>query len=486
MKNFTAPLLLLLLFIASCRKEDEITNDTSVRLSFSEDTILFDTIFASIGSTTEYLLVFNNESKSVKISSIRLAKGNASYYRLNVDGTPGRIFSDVEIGPKDSLWIFIEVTLDPNNSITPFLVTDSIVFETNGNIQDVDLLAFGQNAHFYIPTHSFFGLPYSIIGGDNVPCGTVIEWDSILPHVVYGFAVVDSCITLKIREGTKIYFYQGSGLWVYINGTLQVLGTLDHPVLFRGTRLEPGYSEVPGQWDRIWIFEGDNTANNEINYAIIENGFIGIQPENFFLQYGSNPRKLILKNTIIRNMSGFGLLARDYTIDGFNVVIGNSGSYSAAFTIGGSYNFNHCTFANYWSGSQRSTPAVYFNNYYADNTGNNINELKKADFKNCIIYGITDNELQFDFLQGSNPVYNFSSCLLKVDNNTPVSDPGHFTDIIVNQNPKFTDTHSNNFELESESAAIDKGNPLLIVPETMKDLNGKDRTSSPDLGALER
>ncbi|MCC6384113.1 MAG: hypothetical protein LC117_05305 [Bacteroidia bacterium] len=474
---------LLYLFIAvllfnSCKKEDDFNTSQSFSLRFSTDTILFDTIFTTIGSTTEFLLVYNDENKPVKISSIRLANGNSSLFRLNVDGTPGKIFNDIEIGKKDSLWIFIEVTIDPNNAVTPFLVTDSILFETNGKLQDVDLVAFGQNANFITPTNSIFGLQYSIL-----PCNSV--WNNSLPYVIYGYAVVDSACTLTIEEGTQIHFFQNSGLWVYRYGLLKVNGTVDNPVIFQGTRLEPGYSEIPGQWDRIWINEGDNSNQNEINHAIIKNSFIGIQAENLYSTIGNNQRKLILNNTFIRNTSGIGILARDYTIVSANTVVANSANYLIALTMGGSYEFNQCTFANYWSRSQRSTPSVYLNNYYNSTSGVQATALNQADFKNCIIYGSGSNELELDFKSGAAANHLFTYTLIKRDSNTPVGDPNHFDQVYSNQDPGFEKPSENNYELTATSFSIDKGNPAYINSVTQTDLKGNPRTN-PDLGAFEK
>lgn len=470
--------------ISSCKKEDDFLNDSSVKLSFSEDTIIFDTVFTTIGSTTGYLLVYNNEGKPIKISSIRLANGASSNYRINVDGSPGKSFTDIEIGANDSIWIFVEVTVDPNSQNTPFLITDSILFETNGNLQDVDLVAYGQNAHFITPTTNLGTIQYSII-----PCnGNVAVWDSTLPWVIYGYAVVDSACKLIIEAGTKIYFYQNSGLWVYRYGVLKVNGNLEHPVTFQGTRLEQAYADIPGQWDRIWINEGDNSDSNEINYAIIKNGFIGLQPEDLPPVIGENNRTLVVKNTIIKNMSGFGILARDYTINGYNMVVANCGLYATALTIGGTYDFNQCTFANYWSEGQRSTPAVYINNYYTDATGDVPVALNKADFKNCIVYGNIKNELQADILPGIGN-YKFSYCLLKVDTSVHVSDLTHFENVFTNTDPGFEDASENNYELTSTAFAKDKGNDLFIILNvTEKDIKGINRMISlpPDLGAYEK
>ena len=118
----------------SCKKE-EFETSSGVQLTFSQDTVLFDTVFTTVGSSTEVFTVYNRKNQAIKISSIRLASGMTSNYRLNVDGVPGKSFEDVEIAAEDSLFIFVEVTVDPNNTKTPLIESDSIHFETNGKLQ---------------------------------------------------------------------------------------------------------------------------------------------------------------------------------------------------------------------------------------------------------------------------------------------------------------------------------------------------------------
>lgn len=94
----------MLLF--SCRK-DEVLTDKSAKLEFSTDTVLYDTVFTSLGSTTKLLMIYNRNSRPLNISSIRLAGGVSSTFRLNLDGIPGKAFSNVEIPGDDSclcLW----------------------------------------------------------------------------------------------------------------------------------------------------------------------------------------------------------------------------------------------------------------------------------------------------------------------------------------------------------------------------------------------
>ncbi len=465
--------------MTSCKKEEFIT-EGGAKLEFSEDKILFDTVFVSIGSITKNFRVYNNHNQPIR-TNIRLA-GSGTNFRMNVNGLPGRNFNDVEIRANDSIWIFVEVTVDPNASTLPYILTDSIVFETNGNVQDVDLAAWGQNAHFIIADHFVEGLPpYALIAQQ---LNANIIWNNDLPYVVYGgFAVVDSSQTLTINEGVSIHFGNGAGLWVYKGGTIKVKGTLDKPVIFQGLRRESSFADEPGQWDRIWINDG---GDNEIDYAIIKNGFIGLQTETLFEPQMTEHLKL--SNTIIKNMAGFGIFSRNFVIDGYNNVVANCGLYCAAFTMGGSYDFTHCTFADYWKLNQRNTPLMYLDNYTVINgnvfTDSLATGILKADFKNCIIYGNNDNELVLDTKPQVPLNYHFINCILKTDNNTSTGDTSHFTSI-YNFNPGFKDTEANDYQIINESDNI--GNGSFVTGPIVNDLLGKPRPIvSPDAGAYQK
>lgn len=479
--------LLAIISISSCEK-DVLLTDPNAKLNFSTDTILFDTVFASIGSVTKNFRVYNPHDKAIKISSIRLAGGPSSLFRVNVNGTPGTSFSDIEIRSGDSIWVFVEVTVNPNNQALPYVVQDSLVFETNGNIQDIDLVAWGQNAHFFVAKKQSPNLPPYVIIDTNLNSTTT--WNKNLPYVIYGgYAVVDSSTTLIITEGTQIHFSNAGGLWVYKGGTIKVQGTKDKPIVFQGLRREMALQEEPGQWDRIWLNDG---GVHEIDNAIIKNGFIGLQCETLFNP--SMPVSLKLTNTQIRNMSGLGILARNFKIDGWNDVISNCGLYNAAFTIGGEYDFTHCTFGNFWNYGQRTTPVMYLNNYAVDQAGNDVPvDMTKAEFKNCIIYGNNDNELELDFVTGALKNHMFRNCIIKADNNTPTTDPLHFDVIYRNNNPQFKNTFENDLTLDTLAFAREKGDLIHInmtaVPPMNIDINALFRPTGgtqPDLGAYER
>ncbi len=470
-------ILLLFAFFISCRK-DEIIKDSTATLRFSTDTVMFDTVFTTIGSATKQLKVFNPYNKIIKISNIRLGGGAQSNFKINVNGIPSSNVSDMEINPKDSMFIFVRVTVDPNNQNTPFIITDSLTFETNGNIQKVKLVAMGQNAYFIIADTYAKGLPnYKIVAHENEK----VTWKTDKPYVIYGYAVIDSTGSLTIPAGARIYLHPGAGIWVYKGGSIQVNGTKDSVVVFQGDRLEAWYKDSPGQWDRIWINEG--SENNVFNYAIIRNGFIGIQAE--IINSAMTSTTLILKNTIIQNMSAFGLFTKAFTVNASNTIISDCGSGDVYLSTGGSYDFRHCTLANNWTFGVRKNPSLIISNYFKDNANNIIytGELKSY-FGNCIIYGNNEEEILADFITGVAYDYTFANCLVK--SKLSLTAP-HFTNCIANSDPLFTDESKHDYHLSDKSPAINKGVIKISTPYLRKDYDDVNRFADglPDLGAFE-
>ena len=151
---------LLLTFIA-CRKDNIFTTDSGAKLRFSSDTLRFDTVFTSLGSATRYIKVFNGNNKPIKIAKIGLANKTSATFNLNIDGISGRNFTNVEIPANDSIYVFAEVTINPNAplSTSPFVIAENLIFETNGNVQNLVLEAWGQNAN-YLPNRYAGGKQY--------------------------------------------------------------------------------------------------------------------------------------------------------------------------------------------------------------------------------------------------------------------------------------------------------------------------------------
>ncbi len=460
------------LFFA-CHPERNYLEESDAKLTFTLDTLFFDTVFTTFGTITKSFRVKNPHNQFVKIDEVSLAGGESSVFRINVDGQPGVHFSGLEIAPRDSMYLFVEATLDPNGHDDILRIQDSIVFLTNGNIQDIDLVAWGQDVH--------------IIRDSVIDVPTI--WNADKPYVILNYAYVDSMSSLTIEAGARIHFHRDG--WLIVNGTLHVNGTLDEPVLFAGDRLEEFFDDKPGQWGLIYLSK--SSLDNRINYAEIKNGTIGIlisaSPES-----GKMP-DLEISNTIINHMSSNGIYALNAEVTGTNLVIGDCGGSCAGLIYGGAYEFIHCTFANNWPSyfSNRRLPALlltdYFGNY--DSVGNLVlytgGEFEKAEFMNSIIYGNGRMELVIDSYEELQLNYRFDHCLTRIDEDSLdyLEDP-LFTSIINNENP-LLDSVPYNFELDSLSPAIDAGLPAHAV-EIPFDMNGNNRLGddAPDLGAFER
>ncbi|NEW79342.1 MAG: hypothetical protein GZ086_07945 [Gelidibacter sp.] len=479
---------LTLLVFSSCRK-DFSAELSSGNLSFSKDTVYLDTVFTNIGSSTYNLKVYNKSNKNISIPSISLSKGESSFFRLNVDGIPGKIFENVEILAKDSLFIFIETTIDYGQVSDP-IYTDAIVFDSDNNLQEVKLVTLVKDAHFLFPSKDSNGFIESIsIGkttdGEHLKVnGFFLEDNTTFtnekPYVIYGYCAVPSSKTLTIEAGAKIHFHANSGLIVSKNATLTINGELNNKVIIEGDRLEPQFSEIPGQWGAIWLRAG--SKNNSINNTIIKNASAGIIADSI----GNNAAPtLIIKNSQIYNSSNFGILGRETNINGENLVINNSGQSSLACTVGGTYNFVHSTFTNYWNNSFRQYPSVLINNFFTYNKNNTQvvekRDLHAANFTNCIIDGNSTIELVIDKVEGTVFNYSFKNNLIRVKD---FSDPIHYIDNIFNGNPYFKSPENNKLIIGQNSEAIKKGSEAvsILVP---KDILGITRSIPADIGAYQ-
>ncbi|TLX70433.1 hypothetical protein E9993_22210 [Labilibacter sediminis] len=462
-------LLLLPLCFLSCEREFEFQSNSN-GFTFSVDTLMFDTIFSTIGSVTKNFKVYNPYDEDLIINLINLAGGDESQFRLNINGIANNSAENIKINALDSLYIFVDLTIDELNSNTPLIVDDSVIVIAGEKTQKIDLIAYGQDV--------------VKLTKENLKTTT---FTSDKPYLIYDFIVVDSLETLTIEAGARLHFHNDARLVVF--GSMVVNGTTEEPVQFLGHRLEDWYQDKPGQWGHIHFMPG--SSNNSINNAIIRNSMMGFFVDSVGLE--SDP-PLIIDNTFINHTSQFGILSQNSKIDVSNTVVGDCGIHSVALTLGGTYNFYHCTFANYF-GYGRSTPALFLNNYYTDNNGKEvINPLIEANFYNSIVYGRNYTELGFDFKDSDKTLnadynYKFEDCLVR-SGNIDISDPEKFIRIIANEDPNFIDPYESNFQLDTLSVCKDVANENISINFPF-DILGNSRLenlpeSGPDLGAYER
>ena len=491
---------IFLIAIFSCRK-DFSTIPSNGTLTFSKDTVFLDTVFTNIGSSTYSFKVYNKSNKAISIPTIKLGRGESSFYRLNVDGKPGKNFENVEILAKDSIFIFVETTIDYNQVVNP-IYTDSVVFDNGNNLQNVKLVTLVKDAHFLFPSKYGNGFIETIkigvdsVGNDIKVNGFYLNGNTTFtkdkPYVIYGYCAVPNYRTLTIEPGTHIYFHKNSGLIVNNRASLKIEGELNKEVILEGDRLEPEYNNVAGQWGSIWLRAG--SSNNQINYAIIKNATIGIIADS--ISSTSTPT-LTIKNTQIYNNSNYGILARETAITGENLVINNNGQSSLACTIGGTYNFIHCTFANYWNKNFRNSPTVLINNYYTYSNNGKIvvetSDLKAANFLNCVIDGTNSTELVLNNQAGSLFNFSFKNCFIKFkDVNSTFKDIAeynfndtiHYQDNIFEGKPDYKNPDLNELIIGNNSDLNDRANSLgsQIVPY---DILGISRPNQADIGAYQ-
>ncbi|TXG39482.1 hypothetical protein [Seonamhaeicola maritimus] len=503
--------LLFLTLWSSCRKDFEFSPSTG-NLGFSKDTVYLDTVFTNIGSSTYNLKVYNNSDNDISIPSVRLALGEASNYRLSIDGMAGKAFNNVELLAKDSLYIFVETTIDYNNFLNPngeYLYTDQLEFDAGSNLQKVELVTLVKDAVFIYPnrdnTTKVVETLTLDIGGEQVE--TELQGRELLPveltmtntkpYVIYGFATVPNGETLTIEAGARLHFHENSGLIINDGASLHINGglstnqeALENEVILEGDRLEPNFSDRPGQWGTIWFLDG--STDNNINHTTIKNALVGILCDG---NANDSTDKLTITNSQIYNSSNFGLLGRNSSIKGENVIINNAGLSSFAGTLGGKYNFTHCTIANYWSNGFRQFPSVLLNNFVLDENDNAIiTDLTEANFNNCIIYGNDNPEILLDEIEDDAVDFNFkfTNCLIRFEDNNnnftgpnyDLNDINHYEGNIFNEDPNFKDPDLNMLIIGVESAAINKGLPLFAT-QVPTDILNVNRTTSPDLGAYQ-
>ena len=474
-------LTLFLLAGYSCKKNNPINADSNLKLAFSADTVLFDTVFTSLGSATHELKIYNQHGDDLKISSIRLMGGEGSPFRFNLDGENATEFYDKVIPANDSLFSFLRVTINPNDLNTPFVVEDELEFITNGNTQIVKLLAWGQNANYIVADKVVYmgGTPYPYhIVADSLE---TTVWTSERPYVIYGYALINSYGTLRIKKGTQIYCHQGGGILSWSDGQLIIDGTAEEPVTVQGDRLEAYYENTPGQWEQILMMDGRPGADHRISHAIIRNGTIGINCQSVLK---ATECALRIDNTIVENQSGYGLYSILYAVEAKNFVIANCG-YANLWAFGGEYRFVHGTIANYWNANEHNNNenAVLVANRAIDANNEVFYYPFYMEMDNCIIYGKQKDEFKGVFGPDADSTYLFDHCLIKTEkynNNMP-----GFSHCLFNLDPLFVDQKRPDCHIDSlASPVIGMGNPLY-GNEVPYDLDGVSRIGTPDLGAYQ-
>ena len=373
---------LLCMGLAAC--QDSIVSDNpTLQLTFSHDSLLFDTVFTDMGSSTKRMMVYNPHKNALLIDRVEVKNGKSFF--INLDGENQlENMRDITLRGGDSLFLFVRAEIDPLNVNNPVLVEDSIVFYVNQKPQAVYLQAYGQDVE--------------IIRGEQG------RWDSYnlrlenkKPYLIYDTLVVAG--NLVIEKGATLYMHSGAMIYVYGNVTAN--GSKEQPIVIRGDRTDMLFDSVPyrvasGQWNGLYLVHLADmvTPTYNLDYVDILSGAIGL----YAMSESTTKRpRMSLSNGRIHNHSIYGLVLQNVDATVVNTEISNCASY-CVYLAGGKHNFAHNTIASYF-GYPYTTINIHNNIIREDVAAVYINNLSKnaaptiSSFYNCIITGARKNNL---------------------------------------------------------------------------------------------
>ena len=447
----------VLVLFFGCKPQEEILSSRPEPLAFSENAIVFDTVFTALPNVTQQFHVRNPNRNAVLIESVRLGGGGASPYQVLVGGRAISGMPPVQLRGGDSLQVLVKVRIPPRDSANAFVVYDSLLFQIRNTLQNVKLLAWGQDAVF--------------VKNSSIQCNET--WRAGKPYILYDSVIVPAGCQLTMQPGTRIYGFNNAAL--IVEGTLHANGTAQNPIIFTGFRQDGVYREAPGVWQGIG-FRGPSQGNR-LDFVQIRNAVNAVHvdiPDNDAVP------DLVVQNAVIQYARQAGLLAIDSDVQMVNTQITQCGEFHFAGVGGGSYQLLHCTLVGEPYLMQRENPALLFANFVRVNGRKRQNGLS-CEVKNSVVWGVLPEEVGLLQTAGSDFSWKAGNNLLKTTPET-VATFGSGTGSILGRNPKFVSMARLNFRPDTLSPLIDAGIPLNIP----RDITGKPRDAKPDIGAYER
>lgn len=359
--------------LSSCTERNDFSTNSNHRLTFSRDTIAFDTLFTDVSSATQIFLVYNRNKENLAITSTAIAGGDGSPFRVNVDGLSGSGFSDLTIRAGDSMYVFVEVTVDPRGQDEPFDVVDYLQFTlASGTAQQVVFTASGQDA--------------TVLRGAVIDDDTRFTADR--PYLIYDSLRVEQGSTLTMAPGTRLYFADKVEMQVY--GRVEAMGKADSLIVFRGARTDNMFDYLPydrlsAQWGGITLHE--SSTNNVFEHCDIHSGTYGLRANSTSM----DEEKVVMRNSQIHNIDEDALQLTSCKASFVNSLFTNAGGHCVN-VLGGQMDFVHCTMANFYPWKSERGLAVSIANYVEGEEV--MYPLLGVNFVNCFITGSKDRELQ--------------------------------------------------------------------------------------------
>lgn len=481
---------LLFAFLTSCTFEENFVTGTDVNLRFELDTLRFDTVFTQVGSATRILKIYNEGSEPIKLDKVEVQGMTGVEFSINVDGTQGPVVEDVVIWDNDSIYVFVEVYVDPTEpeETSPFIVEDRLIVTTGSREQSVVLEAMGQNANYVNGLNR--GVPFLLSCN-----GGTAQWEPTLPYVIYGEMFIDDC-TLEILAGARVYIHGGIArneqfgifndgfIFTLPNGSLRILGEPGNEVIVQTDRLEAPYQDEPGQY--LGLIFGAQSTGNRIQHAQILHGIQGVIVDSL--------AEASFENVTIAYTLGSAISGRNATVSVKNSLFHSNFGHAVQFIQGGRLTMQHVTVANY--GTDRSALALQNFECFNEDCSENVVVPMVANITNCILSGSRNDEVIFvDATERMQPAFfnvNIANSVVRVQDLLTASQ-GRYADFferyctgcynLLPRDPLYISIDEDDYHLDSLSVAKNLG---TILPGLELDLDGVMRETAADAGAFER
>ena len=456
-KLFAAFSALIILLITQSCIEDGYTTSASSQPYFSVDTLDMGTYFTKQPTPTARFVVHNRYDKILNISSITLREGSDGAFRVNVDGFAGSQFTNVEIRPNDSIYIFVEATLPENQSPELADVRGHLDFTTNGVGSTVVLRAYAQD----------------VKRREAVEITADETWDADYPYQIFDSLVVAEGSTLRLDPGVRLHFHDGAYMRVY--GSLICDGTAEKYVEMTGDRTDNVVGDISfdlmaSQWEGLHF--APESRSNRLSHTIVRNTVSGVVADSL--------SAVTMVNSRLRNSAGYALTTRHADVSLYGCEVAEA-SYGAMLMHGGNITANHCTFANYYLFTAPRGAIVQFGHFDRESDDESGLPYLKASITNSIVYGLGTDLSVGDF---TGTEVTIRSCVLK----SPGSDDANFINCLWDTDPLFATVRNDyyfDYRLKTASPALTHADASLTASGSLLDPYGTPRLPSPRPGAYQ-
>lgn len=468
---------LVLLSMTACHQQDTITSTAQIR--FSQDSVYFDTVFTSIGSSTQRIMLYNDSKHSVFIESV---SSKTPYFQVNLDGESQiDLIKNYELPGKDSIFLFIRACIDPLKQDNPVLIEDTLLFMINSQVIGLPIQAYGQDVILLKTKEGRTEFPYGY------------TFNAKKPYLIYDTVLVAG--KMQIVPGATLYMHNNAS--IYALGSVEAIGNKNAPITIRGDRLDQLFEQVPykyasGQWGGLYFlhYKGEPAPTYSLNHVYLLSGNIGL----YCLSEDKEQRgTLTMTNSKVHNHAMYGVVLQNTDAAISNCEISNCAAY-CVYLAGGTHTLTHNTIASFFG-----YPYTTINIHQVireDVAALYINNLSKqyaptiANVRNCIITGARDNNIA---LATPLPTYYTGEIIGNYIKSDTIKAPNSRDNVYAQENDSavFVNTHYllkeyiyYDFHLDSLSPARGIADSIISISYPM-DIDDIQRKTHPDAGCYE-